>query len=282
MRAIRKTITSVLMQNTLPALTFLVLIIPFWSSLAQNQLYVDLYIYSLVAAGIISTLLILSNIDSKSSPHEAAPNFANIIKKSLPLAPVSLFSFIMLWADTIMVGALLSNDQVALFNTAARVSFVSLFFLGALDATIYPRLLSISKNNPEKLVKFFWLSTLLVIGSLLLVTLLMTLLGEYALLAFGTVYLQAFSALVILLLAQWLRATSLTFSFMFIIRDQVKYLNIIMIIALVINIISNVTLIPRYGIEGAAIATCLANAFLAVGVALLFYKNKLLSRTANA
>ena len=56
----------------------------------------------------------------------------------------------MLWADTLLTGLLLKNEDVALFTVAARLSFVSLFFLGALDATIYPRLLKIHQHQPEQ------------------------------------------------------------------------------------------------------------------------------------
>jgi O-antigen/teichoic acid export membrane protein len=104
----------------------------------------------------------------------------------------------------------------------------------------------------------------------------MTLFSAPILAVFKEEYVAAQSSLTILLLAQFLRASSLTFSFMFIIRDKVRYLNIILVVALIINLISNVVFIRLYGIEGAALATLISNGVLLFSVLTLFMMNKLL------
>ena len=88
--------------------------------------------------------------------------------------------------------------------------------------------------------------------------------------------MQAATTLAILLLAQFARALSLTFSFMFIMENKVRYLNTMLMLALVTNVVANLLLIPRYGIEGAASATLLANCLLTGGVIVLFYYQRLL------
>ncbi len=278
LKAIKRTITSVLMQNALPAVCFLALLGIFWPEFTQNQQFIELYIISLIGAGLISLLLTWPHFDKKSEITEGSLSIREMTKQSLPLAPISFFSFIMLWADTLMVGLYLDTTHVALFNTAATISFVSLFFLGALDSTIYPRLLNIAKQTPIQLKSFFWQATLLVIFILLSVTALMSLFSAPILSVFGEEYVAAQSSLMILLLAQFLRATSLTFSFMFIIREKVHYLNIILVLSLAINLVSNVLLIKAYGMNGAAVATLLANGFLAISVIIVFYYKKLLER----
>lgn len=183
----------------------------------------------------------------------------------------------MLWADTLLTGLLLKNEDVALFTVAARLSFVSLFFLGALDATIYPRLLKVHKQQPQQLVRFFWQATALVAGVLGSVTLLLLMAGNTLLQVFRPEYVQAGPTLNLLLVAQLVRALSLTFSFLFIMQDKVRYLNILLMVALGINIVANTLLIPWLGIEGAAISTLLANLFLTAGAVILFFKYRLLT-----
>ena len=277
LKAIKRTILSVLIQNALPASCFLLIVFLFWNDFRQEQHFIQLYIASLVIAGIASLLLTWGYFEKRVSqlPNNV-PNLMTMARQSFPLAPVSYFSFFMLWADTLMVGYFLNTAQVALFNTAATVSFVSLFFLGALDSTIYPRLLNIAKQESAKLKAFFWQATLLVIFVLLSVTVLMAAFSAPILSVFKEEYIAAQSSLTILLLAQFLRATSLTFSFMFIIREKVRYLNIILVLSLIINFISNVILIKIYGMEGAAIATLIANGFLAFSVMITFFYQKLL------
>jgi len=282
LKAIKKTVVGVLSQNALPAIAFLFFIGIFWNQFTQNQHYINLYTASNILAGILAITITWKFLKPQeftgetSSQTEEVPSIYGVIKKSMPLAPISIFAYLMLFADTIMVGWFLPNDQVADYSVAAKISYVILFFLQALEATIYPRLLNIYKQNPDKLVAFFWQSTALVIGVVLIVTLIMYLLSDWLLIAFGEGYTVAKDALALLLLAQLFRSASLTFSFMFIIREKVRYLNIILVVALMLNLICNVVFINMYGIEGAALATLIANGVLVFSVLGLFYMKQLL------
>ncbi|MCK5725810.1 MAG: oligosaccharide flippase family protein [Thiotrichaceae bacterium] len=277
LKALHRASGFALIQNALPALSFLILVVAFWEWFPSDELYINLYTLSTIVAGVASLLIIIPLLKQKKLTYNVSLRLKNIAKRSLPLAPVSITAFLMLWSDTIMVGLFLDADKVGLYSTAASISFISLFFLGALDATIIPKLLFKSKNTPKEFKSFFWKATALVVFGLLAVTVFMGLLAKPMLSLFGTIFQQATLSLIILLSAQWLRATSLTFSFMFIIKEQVKYLNIIMVIALIINLVANTILINAYGIEGAAVATLLANTFLAMASVLLFYHKKLLA-----
>ena len=276
LKAIQKTVVAVLSQNALPATTLLIVLGLFWNSFGNDQLYINLYTASLVLAGIIAIFLTWSHLSIKDRKSSQSPRFSELFKKSLPLAPVAIFSFLMIFADTIMVSFFLPNEDVALYSIAGRISFIVLFFLGALEATIYPRLLNVYNHKPTQLHSFFWQSTALVIGIVLSVTAVMYFLSDWILYVFGEGYADAKQALGLLLIAQFLRAASITFSFMFIIRDKVRYLNIILVLALIINLICNVIFIKKYGIEGAALATLISNGVLLFSVLALFMMNKLL------
>jgi O-antigen/teichoic acid export membrane protein len=278
LKALQKSVTSVLLPNALPAASFLLLLLLFWGDHTQQQRYLTLYIASLVLASTVALILLLKHLKKPALPVEI-PAMKSLLRKSLPLAPVSIFSFAMLWADTLLVGYFLDNYNLALFNIAASLSFITLFFLSALEATIYPRLINTSKQHPENLTKFFLQATALVCFSLLLVTLAMTSVSAPILSIFKEEYVAAQDSLIILLFAQFFRAISLTFSFMFIIREQVKYLNVLLVIALGINILSNIYFINSMGMNGAAVATLIANAFLSLSVIALFAGKKLLRGT---
>ena len=284
LKAIQKTVIAVLSQNALPATALIIVLALFWNSFELNQRYIYLYTVSLVLAGSFAIYLTWSHLpsktDNRSKPKQLG--FTDLFKRSLPLAPVAIFSFLMIFADTIMVSFFLPNSDVAFYNIAGRVSFVILFFLGALEATIYPRLLNVYKHKQDQLQSFFWQSTALVIGIVLSVTVVMYLLSEWILLAFGENYVAGSKkALGLLLAAQLIRAASITFSFMFIIREKVRYLNIILVLALLINLICNVIFIKMYGLEGAALATLISNGVLLFSVLMLFITNKLLTIPAK-
>ena len=282
LKAIRHSSLSILTQNALPGICFLVLIGLTWSYFSAGGGHVVLYIASLTLTGIFSFLVVRPFVKEGSWTDTSVPKLKSLFIKSLPLAPISFFSFMMIFADALMVGYFLGNEKVALYNVAAKVSYISLFFLGALDATIYPRLLAIYNHNPEQLWKFFWQATVLVLVILLTVTGIMYGLFDLILIVFKPEYLAANQALALLLLAQLLRAASLTFSFMFIASEKVRFLNIALTIAMIVNLLANIILIPKYGIEGAATATLLANGVLVAIVVILFFQQKLLSRPQNS
>lgn len=278
LKAIRHSSLSILTQNALPGICFLVLIGFTWNYFSSDGGHVVVYIVSLALTGVFSFLVVKPFVKDGSWTEKSVPKLKKLFIKSLPLAPISFFSFMMIFADAIMVGYFLGNEKVALYNVAAKVSYISLFFLGALDATIYPRLLAIYNHQPERLWKFFWQATILVITVLFVVTGVMYALSDLILIVFKPEYLAAKQALIILLLAQLLRAASLTFSFMFIASEKVRFLNVALTVAMIVNLLANIIMIPLYGIEGAATATLLANGVLVAIVISLFFQQKLLSR----
>ncbi|HIP81879.1 MAG TPA: polysaccharide biosynthesis protein [Leucothrix mucor] len=286
LKAIKQSVMGVLGQNALTAITFLGFIAVFWSYFSNNQFTIYLYIGSLILAGILAVFItprVASNnpVGESLATNTSAPNILALIQKSLPLAPISIISFLMIFTDTIMVGWFLANDRVAEYSVASKISYIVLFFLQAMEAVIYPRLLNMYQHDSARLQRFFWQATALVVGVVLIVSAFMYLLSDWLLIAFGKDYVVAKEALGLLLLAQFLRAASITFSFMFIIKEKVKYLNIILVTAFIANIIFNIILINRYGIEGAAIATLIANAVLLFLVLGLFFWNKLLNLKEN-
>lgn len=284
LKAIKRTVLGVLGQNALTAITFLFLIIVFWSYFTNNQYTLYLYTASLVLAGALAAIFtyrftkkqVIVGTKNKIEFDAVIPNLSQVIKKSIPLAPISIISYLMIFTDTLMVGWFLPNEQVAEYSVASKISYIVLFFLQAMEATIYPRLLNMYKHAKETLNAFFWQSTALVIFVVLSVTGMMYLLSDLILIAFGNEYIVARHALGLLLLAQLFRAASITFSFMFIIREKVKYLNMILVTAFIVNIICNIIFIQLYGIEGAALATLIANLTLLSLVLILFYVHKLL------
>lgn len=278
LKAIRHSSRSVLTQNALPGICFLVLIAVSWDYFSKGGGHVVIYITSLTLTGIFSFLVVKPFIKEGAWTDSSAPKLKQLFIKSLPLAPISFFSFMMIFADALMVGYFLGNEKVALYNVAAKVSYISLFFLGALDATIYPRLLAIYNHQPERLWSFFWQATALVLAVLVVVTAVMYALSDLILIVFKPEYLAAQQALALLLLAQLLRAASLTFSFMFIASEKVRFLNVALTVAMIVNLLANIILIPKYGIEGAATATLMANGVLVAIVISLFFQQKLLPR----
>lgn len=119
LKAIKKTVLGVLGQNALTAITFLFLILVFWTYFTENKNTLYLYTASLVLAGSIAAVFTY-RLTSKHSilaaeirhnSVELVPGIKQVLKKSIPLAPISIISYLMIFTDTIMVGWFLPNEK---------------------------------------------------------------------------------------------------------------------------------------------------------------------------
>ena len=216
MKATHHITESQLTQNALPAISMLVLLLLCWVVFRENQNYLWVYLASLLLAGVLSFFLVRSWWPALFSTKKADFTIQQVLEQSIPLAPITIVAFLMLQVDLILVAAFLPNEDAGLYGVAMRVAFVCGIFLTALEATIYPRLMRIRNNDPKRLKQFFWRGSLLVAGVLGGFALCTGLFGTFILNIFGAEYIAAYSTLLILLVAQFIRALSLTFSLMFI------------------------------------------------------------------
>ena len=71
LKALRKASLSTLVQNTLPAITFLLLILVFWKSFPHHQFYLNIYTASTVLAGLMSIWIILPYTQTKKATQKS-------------------------------------------------------------------------------------------------------------------------------------------------------------------------------------------------------------------
>jgi O-antigen/teichoic acid export membrane protein len=106
--------------------------------------------------------------------------------------------------------------------------------------------------------------------------------GQILNLIFGTEYLKGSLALSILALGFFMRAFSFTPNSVLTMAKKTRVIFIISLTATLINILFNLVFIPRYGIQGAAIATTttyIVNSFLLIGYSGLVLHVSTLSKT---
>jgi hypothetical protein len=106
LKAIQKTVIAVLSQNALPATALIIVLAVFWNSFELNQRYIYLYTVSLILAGCFAIYLTWSHLPSKMNDRPSYEikqlGFTDLFKKSLPLAPVAIFSFLIIFDAPIM------------------------------------------------------------------------------------------------------------------------------------------------------------------------------------
>lgn len=220
-------------------------------------------LYTYLISGILTVIFIIlysKNIIYKFAP--AVPNSAPIINKefivfSLPLLCTSISLVMMSWTDTLMLGYFKSADIVGLYNIALLSSRFIDLPLQAMTFIYLPvasqffaqgRLVELKKFY-SSITKWTFFITFPVILTMFFAP------KAFLHLFFGTNYINANIALQLLIVSKFVETfigpngmTMISFGK----TNIVLYSTLTSISS---NIILNILLIPKYGLEGAAVAS---------------------------
>lgn len=181
-----------------------------------------------------------------------------IILTAWPFGLMSLMGVMMLNTDIIMLGWIRSASEVGYYSVAQKIIQL-LYVLPALFASsIFPALSRYVKTDPEKAKKLLEKTVALTILIALPITILGLIFSQPIFqLMFGQEYLPSIASFQILLITLLIVYPSNLIGNAVFAYDQQRNFIFFVGIAVVGNIFFNFLLIPRLGIEGAAIATVL-------------------------
>ena len=188
----------------------------------------------------------------------STPFNTKILKFSIPLMFVSAIGIIMHWTDILMLGIFSDANAVGMYHPIERTAGLMRMVLFAF-AGIFAPLFSqyFYENNSEKMTEIYQLSTKWIFVASLPLFIFLMLFSNPMLMLFGSEFdnglaLKILSIGIMIQAFFGLGSSSLTMSGF----SNLNLLNVL--VALTVNIILNVILIPQYGIIGAASATTIA------------------------
>ncbi len=201
----------------------------------------------------------LRNVQADSS------NTSEWLKVSLPLFIMSGLGVIFLRLDVLMVGFLAGKEPTAVYNAASRTAILMTLFITTALAVLSPRISELYySNNLEKLQRTISIGATLSDVFTFLLFVPFCLFGEYVLALFGEQYIAGLPALVILAAGYLVEAFTVMANILLRVTGYQKISAGLLASALLLNVLLNVTLIPHYGITGAALATAVSTALLNV------------------
>lgn len=181
------------------------------------------------------------------------------VKESLPMMVSGGILLFLGWTDTFFLGVYETESVVGVYNVAIKIATLTMFSFNALNSILAPKIAK-SFHEGDQIGYKKMISFTTRINSLitLMIVLGIIILHRYILGIFGEEFLSGASVLIILCIGQL--AISLSGSvgtILQMIGHQRIYQNIVLI-ALIVNIVLNFILTPRYGAIGAAIATAIS------------------------
>lgn len=196
---------------------------------------------------------------------QASPQYLGAVwmTSALPMMVLGGLQIIHARIDLLMLGAMQPASAVAIYNAVFQgTQLVSIILLSA-NTLLAPRMASLyAAGKVEQLRHLITYSARVVTWLACLVTVSLIGVGQYYLEIFGPTYVTGWGALTILSLGQLINAATGSVGVLLNMTGHERHMVVSVGISALLNVGLNTLLIPRWGINGAAIATTISLVFI--------------------
>jgi len=237
----------------------LIIIVGFLAVLSiKNIIFIYTAVYLLVSlAGMSMIKQLLER--TKAEEVRTIDIRKEILQYSWPLLIISMGLYISTEFDTVMIGLLSTNDQVAIYSIVKNLMSKTVHIALILGVGIMPIFANINQDNKEQLKFIFY--RLLKIGLIIYAILAIGILvfaDKIIMLLYGPDYAGAVPVMRIMTIYISYSSVTVFLSSLLDYQGKAKKRAMNLYICTFINIILNIILIPKYGAIGSAIGTSIA------------------------
>jgi O-antigen/teichoic acid export membrane protein len=195
------------------------------------------------------------------------------IKEAWPFGITSLSGMLYTYIDSIMLSIMQGNEVVGWYSAAYRLMLITLFIPNAINTAVFPVMSRLYNSSRDSLTLMYekYFKYMLIIG--IPMGFGTTLLSDkIILLIFGQGYTQSIPALQILIWTMVFTFTGAAFVQLLQSINKQLIITKISMLCVVINVVLNLILIPRFSFIGASFATLITEIVLVGYVLLISYK----------
>ncbi|TDE46655.1 polysaccharide biosynthesis protein [Flavobacterium rhamnosiphilum] len=244
----------------------------------QETYLVDAFLIGFVALSILTTIIIFRLFKKQKSdsilPNDTNPfSYSFIAHKSYPMAISNLAIFLMMTFDVVFLKKFKGDETVAYYAIAMKLGSILFMINNSVYISVSLKIAQLyTDNNKKELLKTLKQSARMIVLLTLPVVLFVCLFSENILYFFGENYTQSKQALLILMVGQ-LFASFFGVSAIYLnMTGRQSIFQIVLILAVLVNLILNIILIPVYSMTGAAIAFVSSLLFWNIVTAIIVYK----------
>lgn len=246
---------SVIPQDALRPLTFLLLLVFLWISGVEFNVNQILILQLAVIA--FFSVLIYTLVQRRINQHieDVPPTYESRlwVRTASPLLIIVVFSGYFSELNMIIVGSYLSPEDLAIFNASFRTAFMIGFGITAVDVVTLPKAsILFAGQNAQGLQRLITHSTHLKFWGALIAVAVMVFFGKTILSIFGENFVEGYRTLIILGIAMLLIAGTGAVTELLSISGHQDLCLYVYLSAFVLTLLLHATLIPRYGLDGAA------------------------------
>ena len=187
---------------------------------------------------------------------------STLIKISIPLLLGQSMMLIMGKIDILMLGAIIDQESVGIYNAALKLSMLAYVGLMAINSIAAPKFAELNESgNLEALKSLVQKSTKTIFWITLPVVLIFAFLPSQILSVFGEEFQIATYSLIILSVGKMFSAICGSVGTLLQMSGNQKYFQNVLIAAAILNVALNYFLIPEFQLLGAALASLISNVF---------------------
>ena len=185
--------------------------------------------------------------------------YSEILKVSIPLMFAQSVQFIMAWTDKLMLGNMMGSEEVGIYFTAFKLSMFASIALMAINSIASPKFAELyGKKDFDGLKKVAHQSSKMIFLATLPLVLLFFAFPDFLLGLFGEEFKVGVKAFVFLSFGKLISSFSGSVgNILQMTGKQVIFMNVLFVGAIV-NVLLNFFLIPKFGINGAALASMIS------------------------
>lgn len=186
---------------------------------------------------------------------EAEFDTSKIMRMAIPMYGVTIIGFATTSMSQITLGIAHSAADLGVYNAAFRTAMLISLILMATNSIVLPKYASLfHQNKLSELHRLVILTTRIMIALCIPVLLLMLSYSEKIMSVFGSEFITGAPALVILTVGQFINVATGSVAGLLHMTGNERYSLVVTSITLIVMLILCLTLIPQYGLVGAAIA----------------------------
>ena len=234
--------------------------------LALAHFYIDISVELIIFAGIMIVIIIVvwqiwllfqKNIITLT-PYEPETSDRALLKQSIPMMLAMLATLMLNQTDLLMLEWLASEHAVGHFSAASTLTHIIPVTQVTIASLFLPLIGKHLDDNPDLASKLFGKARFITLVMTTLIGLLLWFISDDLLKLFGAEYSDAESALLILIPSYAITAVAAITATWLQYTGEGKQVLEFGIIAVAINMITNMLFIPKFGLTGAALATALS------------------------
>jgi O-antigen/teichoic acid export membrane protein len=255
------------------ALFSVISIVILYQFFTTSDVPVYAYLISVLIVSLLSFISFRYWLNKRSKGKESAEqeimSYSTLLKISIPLMFAQSVQFIMAWTDKLMLGAidtssviyestviLTNSEAVGVYHTAFKLSMFATVALMSINSIASPKFAEMfGKDDMEGLKKVIHQSTKMIFWSSVPLVIIFFIFPEFFLGLFGEEFKIGVTAFIFLSCGRLFSSFSGSVGNILQMTGNQNIYARILLFGAILNVLLNLILIPRYGINGSAIAS---------------------------